>query len=249
MPTNFLEKIGIVLIFTMSAIQRGETANAVPSAVVRDNVSVAWRIGGMTIWRFPAAHSDDAAELSRRFNDQYRGGFKIEDLRVSEAGGKWSLLIGDRVLISPNSKHSGAAALRPDILALELMSRIYEALGNVHAPALTPEHRIGGKYDVSGPVSWYGGKFIGKKFANGERFTDTHLTAAARDLPFGTLVKVTAPSTGKSVVVRITDRFGGHKDRLLDVSHAAAELLGIRRSGVTEARLEVIGRVSGIGGN
>ncbi|MCL2684690.1 MAG: septal ring lytic transglycosylase RlpA family protein, partial [Synergistaceae bacterium] len=61
-------------------------------------------------------------------------------------------------------------------------------------------------------MSWYSEKFIGRKFANGERVTRTHLAAAARTLPFGTLVKVTAPS-GRSVVVRITDRFPGRKNR------------------------------------
>ncbi|MDR3322420.1 MAG: septal ring lytic transglycosylase RlpA family protein, partial [Synergistaceae bacterium] len=105
-----------------------------------------------------------------------------------------------------------------------------------------------GSFEVDTSVSWYGGKFVGKKFANGEQFTDSHLTAAAQNLPFGTLVKVTTPATGKSVVVRITDRFKERKNRVLDISQAAADLLGIKGMGVAKARIQVIGRVDLIGG-
>jgi rare lipoprotein A len=58
---------------------------------------------------------------------------------------------------------------------------------------------------------------------------------------------LTAPS-GKTVVVRVTDRFKGHKNRVLDISHAAAELLGIKGTGTPKAKIEVIGRVDKIGG-
>lgn len=250
-----LKKIGIVLgalilLSLTSPISGGaEALYTAPSAVVPEGASVVWKIGDMPVWRFPAAYSAEAADLSVRFNGLHRDGFKIEELRVSKVNGKWSLFVADKLLISPDPEHSGAAMLSPHILSLQLMSRIYEAIGGLHANDLTPKYQISGKYSTSGLVSWYGGKFIGKKFANGERFTETHLTAAARELPFGTLVKVTAPSTGKSVVVRITDRFKGHKSRVLDISHAAAELLGIRREGITTAELRVIGRVSSIGGN
>jgi rare lipoprotein A len=134
------------------------------------------------------------------------------------------------------------------MIALQWMSRIYEAIGEMHAQELTPEYKLRGGYEVATSVSWYGGKFIGRKFANGEMFTESHLSAAAKDLPFGTLVKVTTPSTGKSVVVRITDRFKEHKNRALDISLAAAELLGINGTGVAKANVQVIGRVDLIGG-
>jgi rare lipoprotein A len=127
------------------------------------------------------------------------------------------------------------------------MSRIYETVCAKNTAKLAKEHQIKGKYEVSGSVSWYGGKFVGRKFANGEKFTENHLTAAARTLPFGTLVRVTA-SSGKSVVVRVTDRFKGHKNRVLDISVAAAELIGVKSAGTCTAKVTVIGRVDKIGG-
>jgi rare lipoprotein A len=66
------------------------------------------------------------------------------------------------------------------------------------------------------------------------------MTAAHRSLPFGTLVRVTDPRTGKSVVVRITDRGPTLRSRVLDLSAAAARSLGITDRGVTEIRAEVL---------
>ncbi len=73
-------------------------------------------------------------------------------------------------------------------------------------------------------------------------------SAAAKNLPFGTLVRVTVPATKKSIVVRVTDRFSEHKGRALDISSAAADLLGIKRAGVANVQIQVIGRVDKIGG-
>ena len=59
---------------------------------------------------------------------------------------------------------------------------------------------------VQGAASWYGPGFYGRTTANGERFRKGTLTAAHRTLPFGTKVRVTNLSNGRSVVVRISDR-------------------------------------------
>ena len=84
-------------------------------------------------------------------------------------------------------------------MSLMWMSRVYEALGALHAKELTPAYKLRGGYDVAGSVSWYGSeKFFGRRFANGERFTESHLSAAAMNLPFGTLVRITTPATGKT---------------------------------------------------
>jgi len=81
-----------------------------------------------------------------------------------------------------------------------------------------------------GAASWYGPGFHGKRTANGERF-DTHaLTAAHKTLPFGTKVRVTNEQTGKSVVVRINDRGPYAHGRVIDLSKAAAEAVGIAGS-------------------
>ena len=79
----------------------------------------------------------------------------------------------------------------------------------------------------TGAASWYGPGFHGKKTANGERFNTHDLTAAHKTLPFGTKVRVTNESTGKSVVVRINDRGPYAHGRVIDLSKAAAEAVGI----------------------
>ena len=89
-----------------------------------------------------------------------------------------------------------------------------------------------------GAASWYGPGFDGKRTANGERF-DTHaLTAAHKTLPFGTQVRVTNERTGKSVVVRINDRGPYAHARVIDLSKAAAEAVGI--SGVGKVMLAAL---------
>jgi rare lipoprotein A len=225
----------------------GKSYGAIPSTYDIEGKFVIWKIEKVPVWRFPKSSAGEVSELSGRFNNLYKAGFKLEQLRVDKASGKWSLFVGKQLIYSVPPEYARSIKQDPQKVALQMMSRVYEAIGEQHAAALTPAFQIKGKYAVSGSVSWYGDKFIGKKFANGERFTETHLTAAAKNLPFGTLVRITVPS-GKSVVVRVTDRFKEHKNRVLDISHAAAELLGIKTAGTPSVRVEVIGRVDRIGG-
>jgi rare lipoprotein A (peptidoglycan hydrolase) len=82
-------------------------------------------------------------------------------------------------------------------------------------------------------ASWYGEKFQGKLTASGELFDLNKLTAAHKSLPLGSLVRLTAKSTGKSIVVRINDRGPWIKGRDLDLSEAAAIALGIHNFGVS----------------
>ena len=82
-----------------------------------------------------------------------------------------------------------------------------------------------------GVASWYGPGFHGRLTANGERFDMHELTAAHKTLPFGTRVLVHNPRTGKEVVVRINDRGPFVKGRVIDLSKAAAKLLGINARG------------------
>ena len=91
----------------------------------------------------------------------------------------------------------------------------------------------------TGTASWYGPGFHGRLTANGERFNTDELTAAHKTLPFGTKVQVTNAKTGKAVVVRINDRGPYAHGRIIDLSKAAAQSIGISGLGkVTVARLE-----------
>jgi rare lipoprotein A len=83
----------------------------------------------------------------------------------------------------------------------------------------------------SGAASWYGPGFHGKRTANGETFNTNDLIAAHKTLPFGTQLRVTNERTGKSVVVRINDRGPYAHGRVIDLSKAAAQAVGIEGVG------------------
>ena len=93
---------------------------------------------------------------------------------------------------------------------------------------------------LSGPASWYGPGFHGRKTANGERFDQHELTAAHRTLPFGTVIRVTNQRNGKSVVVRVNDRGPFAGKRVLDLSKGAAKEIGMVKSGVAPVKIEVL---------
>lgn len=91
-----------------------------------------------------------------------------------------------------------------------------------------------------GLVSWYGAAFHDRPTASGELFDAGDLTMAHRTLPFGTQVRVTNLRNGRSVVVRVNDRGPFVGQRIADLSHAAAQQIGLVRRGVTKARIEVL---------
>jgi peptidoglycan lytic transglycosylase len=92
-----------------------------------------------------------------------------------------------------------------------------------------------------GIASWYGPGYDGKRTSSGERFDQDELTAAHASWQFGTRVRVTFLTTGRSVVVRINDRFRNHKGRVIDLSRAAARQIGLIGPGTGRVRLEVVG--------
>ena len=92
-----------------------------------------------------------------------------------------------------------------------------------------------------GIASWYGPGYDGKRTSSGERFDQDELTAAHASWRFGTRVRVTFLTTGRSVVVRINDRFPNHKGRVIDLSRAAARQIGLIGPGTGRVRLEVVG--------
>jgi len=98
----------------------------------------------------------------------------------------------------------------------------------------------GRKITEGGQASFYGAGdgYHGRKTANGEIFNRNKLTAAHKTIPFGTMVKVTNLSNGKTVKVRINDRGPFIKGRIIDLSVKAADKIDIRAKGVTEVRLK-----------
>lgn len=92
----------------------------------------------------------------------------------------------------------------------------------------------------TGVASWYGGKFSGRKTNSGEIFDENELTAAHRTLPFNTYVRVTFLKTNKAAIVRINDRGPHIAGRILDLSKAAAEEIGLRPHGLGTVKVEVL---------
>ena len=91
-----------------------------------------------------------------------------------------------------------------------------------------------------GVASYYGKKFHGRKTASGERFNMQAMTAAHKTLPFGTKVRVTNPSNGRSVIVRINDRGPYAHGRTIDLSRAAAQEIGIISRGHGTVELDIV---------
>lgn len=91
-----------------------------------------------------------------------------------------------------------------------------------------------------GMASWYGPRFHGKRTANGEVYDQHALTAAHRTLPMGTKAMVTNIDTGESVEVRINDRGPYKYGRVIDLSYAAAQQIGMWANGTAPVRIEVL---------
>lgn len=124
-------------------------------------------------------------------------------------------------------------------LHLGLLLMAVVSVTSLTANAQTTAAQAAG-HDMEGLASWYGGKFHGRLTANGETFDTYQMTAAHRTLPFGTIVRVTNLSNGKSVVVRINDRGPFVAERVIDLSRAAADSLEMTGAGIAPVRLEVL---------
>jgi len=96
-----------------------------------------------------------------------------------------------------------------------------------------------------GVASWYGRKFHGRRTANGEVYNMYQKTAAHKTLPFGTHVKVVNLSNGKEVIVKINDRGPFVKERIIDLSFAAAKDIALIGPGTTKVRLVALSRKVG----
>lgn len=91
-----------------------------------------------------------------------------------------------------------------------------------------------------GGASWYGIQFHQRKTANGERFNMTEMTAAHKTLPFNTRVCVRSLVNGREVLVRINDRGPYSAGRIIDLSRAAADALGMLGMGIKQVALSIV---------
>jgi len=120
--------------------------------------------------------------------------------------------------------------------------RPYQIRGRWYRPAEQPD------YDEVGQASWYGSQHHGRPTSTGERFDMNALTAAHKTLPLPSLVEVTNRANGRRVILRVNDRGPFVDSRIIDLSRAAAEELGLLSQGVGEVRVRYVGRAPRTGG-
>lgn len=97
------------------------------------------------------------------------------------------------------------------------------------------------EYDAIGVASWYGQSYHGRPTANGETYDMHALTAAHPTLQLPSVVEVVNLENGRSLVLRVNDRGPFVKDRLIDLSLAAARELGFERQGLAQVRVRYLG--------
>lgn len=114
------------------------------------------------------------------------------------------------------------------------------ALGACAGRRPPPDASVEPGWSQEGVASWYGPRFHGRSTASGESFDMEAMTAAHPTLPLGTRVRVTVLETGRRTVLRVNDRGPFVDDRILDVSRAAARMLGFLQEGTARVRVEVV---------
>ena len=114
--------------------------------------------------------------------------------------------------------------------------RSYEVNGVRYYPSVV---EVGSEY--TGISSWYGPDFNGKQTSNGEYYDMYAFTAAHKTFPMHTIVRVTNLDNHKQVTVRVNDRGPFVKNRIIDLSKAAARKIGMTQKGTARVRLEVLG--------
>lgn len=123
--------------------------------------------------------------------------------------------------------------MRTRIVAASLLAFALACATTTQPPETKPEA-------MQGVASWYGEEFAGRTTANGEIFDPLQFTAAHRTLPFGTVLDITNPKTGQTVRVRVNDRGPYIGGRLIDLSYAAAQRIGLIEPGIGQVNIAVV---------
>ncbi len=144
---------------------------------------------------------------------------------------RWPVSFADRWGTLPEPV-SAAPAANQQMAALSLPAAVSEET----RASLTPSNKQTERASY-GLASYY---WQGSRTASGEKFDKHELTAAHRTLPFGTRVRVTNLASGRSITVRVNDRGPFVAGRVIDVSRAAAEELGMVGRGVAKVKLTVV---------
>ncbi len=133
-----------------------------------------------------------------------------------------------------------ASEHREGIAVSSVSSFVSSELSELSQSDKKNENNVNLSDSQKGIASYYADKFQGKSTASGEPFDNNALTAAHRTLPFGTILKVTNSKTGQAVVVKINDRGPFVADKMIDLSKAAAQKIGIIKAGSGEVTIEKV---------
>ena len=150
------------------------------------------------------------------------------------SGGKYYQDDGPPETVPPNIAETPDAVPRDEPFH-RFANRPYTVFGQTYVPVVNKQPTR-----ERGLASWYGRKFHGQKTASGEVYDMFGMTAAHKTLPLPSYVRVTNVKNGKSVVVRVNDRGPFLANRIIDLSYAAAEKLGIARAGSALVEVERI---------
>jgi rare lipoprotein A len=154
---------------------------------------------------------------------------------VSLAACAQSTAVRNSEFASP-SRHASLSHDRTASFFTSLTSRRV-ASARKHTPFARPNNATPTQVASQGVASFY---TEGQQTASGEKFDTNDLTAAHPTLPFGTRLRVTNVATGRSVTVRVNDRGPYIPGRIVDVSHSAANALGMVQSGIAKVKLDVV---------
>ena len=140
------------------------------------------------------------------------------------------------LLLSACAEHTTRVIDTPETRELKGWQKPYEVDGKRYHPLR--DHQ---GFQPSGVASWYGQKFHGRKTSNGEIYDMYAMTAAHKTFPLGVSVRVTHQGNGRSIVVRVNDRGPFVGARIIDLSYAAANQLGMVDAGTAPVQVEALG--------
>ncbi|BBD58664.1 rare lipoprotein A [Nostoc sp. HK-01] len=202
----------------------------------------------------------DAKQITVSWKDESKTANQPQDKSsAAQPSDRYTIKIKDQELVEINENTRLADTtnnLAQD--ALQATNRLRRLIGNaspidnianlpvrspLSLPRLPQQIAVGNiRLTFRGMASFYGYDGSGSMTASGQRFNPEAMTAAHRSLPFGTKVRVTNTSNGRSVIVRINDRGPYIRGRVIDLSTAAARTIGMIGSGVAPVHIEVLGR-------
>ncbi len=147
---------------------------------------------------------------------------------------------------SPQPPSPPATDVQPDLTGIGGVTPRFEPLsriGNKDYVVFGQAYKVWNgieRYQEEGTASWYGPGFHGLYTSNGERYNQEDVSAAHKNLPLPSYLKVSNLDNGKTIVVRVNDRGPFHGDRILDLSHGAASQLGLVEPGTARVRVELV---------